>query len=186
MNLCRTVDRTEARFGGVAGTADRVRCEEVYGSRPPPPLVFGRHRPQTSRMEKGMRRPSKRRQQCCGRGEAAGNCVNVVGAFSTTLIDRVPHVLGTRAEAAPELLLRPSSAGRIEHDCKTRRQRRGEHSRGRATSPWPAATSSSRTSLVEQPEPVAREDREDLSCRQPQRRQRGVRAGFSLAVSPIT
>ena len=31
MNLCRTVGHKEARFRGVAATADRVRCGEAYG-----------------------------------------------------------------------------------------------------------------------------------------------------------
>ena len=31
MNLCRTVGRKEARFGGVAETADRVRWEKRTG-----------------------------------------------------------------------------------------------------------------------------------------------------------
>ena len=39
--------------------------------------------------------------------------------FSTASVVRVPHVLGTRVAAAPEFLLRPGSAGRIEHDFKT-------------------------------------------------------------------
>ena len=186
MNLCRTVGRTEARFNGVAATADRVRCEKAYGSRPPSPLVFVRHRPQTSRRETGRRRLSRRGPQCCGRGEAARNCVSAARAFSTAYVDRVSHVRGTRVATAPKFLLRPGSTGRIELDYKTRRQCRAEHSRGRAKSPWQTAASSSRTSPSEQPEPATREDREDLRCRLPQGRLRGARGGFSLVVSPIT
>jgi hypothetical protein len=40
MNFCRTGGRKEARFRGVAATADRVRCGEAYGRLPPPPSVF--------------------------------------------------------------------------------------------------------------------------------------------------
>jgi hypothetical protein len=116
----------------VAAAADRVRCGEAYGSRPQPPQVFWRHRLNTSRRETGRSRPSRRRPQCCGRGEAAGNCVNAAGAFLTAPVDRVPQVLGTRAASAPEFLLRPGSAGRTEHDYKTRMKCREEHSRGRA------------------------------------------------------
>ena len=93
---------------------------------------FRKHQPYTSRRETGRRRLSRKRPQCCGRGEAAGNCVNAAGAFFTALVDRVPQVLGTRAAAAPEFLLRPGSAGRTEHDYKTRMKCREEHSRGRA------------------------------------------------------
>ncbi len=53
MNLCRTVGRKEARFKGVAATADRVRYGEAYGSRPLPPQVSGRHRQKTSRRGAG-------------------------------------------------------------------------------------------------------------------------------------
>ncbi len=45
MNLCRTEGRKEARFRGVAATADRVRRGEAYGSQPPPPQVLGSHQP---------------------------------------------------------------------------------------------------------------------------------------------
>ena len=49
MNLYRAVGRKEARLKGVGATAYRVRYGEAYGSRPPPPQVIGRHRPQMSR-----------------------------------------------------------------------------------------------------------------------------------------
>ncbi len=184
MNLCRTVGRTEARFSGVVAVADCVRCEEAYGSRPQPPHVFGRHRPQTSRRETGRRRPSRRRPRCCGRGEAAGNCVSDARAFSTALANRESHVLGTRAATTPEFILRPSSAGRIEQDYKTRRQCRVEHSRGRATSPLPTVASSSRISPSEQPEPDAREDCEDLRCRLPRGDCEELEGDFLLRFSP--
>ena len=90
--------------------------------------------------------------------------------------------MGTRAAAAPEFLLRLGSTGRIEQDYKTRRQCRGEHSRGRATSPWPTAASSSRTSPSEQPEPVARED-QTISANDDPWFLRGATGGFFLAVS---
>ena len=174
MNLCRTVGRKEARFSEVAATADRVRCEETYGSRPPPPQVFGRHQPQPSKRETGRRHPSRRRPQCCGRGEAAGNCVSASGAFSTAPTYRVPHVLGTRAATAPEFPLRPGSTERIAQDYKIRRQCRADHSTGRAASPLPTAASSSQTSPSEQQEPAAREDCDVFHQRRPHGRLRGA------------
>ncbi len=130
MNLCRTVGRKEARLSGVAATADRVCCEEAYGSRPPPPKVFGRYRPQTSSREIGRRRRSRRRPRCCGRGEAAGNCVNAAEAFSTALVDRVPYVLGTRAATAPEFSPRVGPTGSIGQDHKTRTELKGRRTQG--------------------------------------------------------
>jgi hypothetical protein len=53
MNLCQAVGRKEARLREVVATADRVRCGEAYGSRPPPAQVIGRHRPRTSRRGAG-------------------------------------------------------------------------------------------------------------------------------------
>jgi hypothetical protein len=78
MNLCQTVGRKEARFSGVAATADRVRCEEAYGSRPPPPQVFVRHRPLTSRRGAGRRCPAREGPPCRGRGEATWDCAGTV------------------------------------------------------------------------------------------------------------
>ena len=158
---------------------ESVRCGEAYGSHQPPPSVLQKHQPYASRRGAGKRCPARIRPQCCGRGEAAGDCVDTAGAFSTATADRVPHVLGTRYAAAPEFLLRLGSAGRTEQDYKTRKQCYGEHSRGRAASPWPTAASSP-TSPSEQPEPAAREDLVDLR----RGRTPGATAGCHRGVFP--
>ncbi len=79
MNLCRAVGRKEARFRGVVATADRVRCGEAYGSRPPPPCV--RETPtlnvQTRSKEAGCL--AREGRLCCGGGGSAGDCVGAAG-----------------------------------------------------------------------------------------------------------
>ena len=92
--------------------------------------VLEKHHPYTSRRETGRRRLSRRRPQCCGRGEAARTCVSAAGAFSTTPTERVPHVLGTRAAAVPEFSLRPGPTGSIGQDHKTRNELKGRRAQG--------------------------------------------------------
>jgi hypothetical protein len=86
---------------------------------------FRKHQPYTSRRETGRRRLSRKRPQCCGRGEAARNCVSAAGAFSTAPTERVPHVLGTRAAGTLELQLRPGPTGSIGQDHKTKTELKG-------------------------------------------------------------
>ena len=92
--------------------------------------VLEKHQPYTSRRETWRRRLSRRRPQCCGRGEAARNCVSAGGAFSTTPTKRVPHVLGTRAATVPEFSLRPGPTGSIGQDHKTRNKLKGRRAQG--------------------------------------------------------
>ena len=124
-----TRGRKEAWFSGVGGCTSRTLRRSVRDAAPPP-SVLRRHQPFTSRRGARRRFPTRRGPQCCGRGEAAGNCASAAGAFSTAFADRVPHVLGTRAAAAPEFLLRSGSTVRIAQDYKTRTELKGRRAQG--------------------------------------------------------
>ena len=125
----RAGGRKEARFVGVAATG-RARCVAVCVSQPPPSMAPRLHQPSTFRRETGRRCPLRRGPQCCGRGEAAGNCASTDGAFSTAHVDRIPHILGMRPAAAPESPLRPGSTGRLGQDYKTRHEFKGRRTQG--------------------------------------------------------
>jgi hypothetical protein len=146
--------------------------------------VLEKHQPFTSRRETGRRRLSRRRPQCCGRGEAARNCVSAAGAFSTTPTERVPHVLGTRAAAVPEFSLRPGPTGSIGQDHKTRNELKGRRAQGgeqrvrgrrRHRTPNLCRTRARR---------IHRKEIVTITSEDDQGRLRGARRGFSLAVSP--
>ena len=67
--------RKPAMWGG--GGEDRVCYEGAYGSLQPPPSVLRKHQPLTSRRGAGRSCPTKRGNRCCGRGEAAGDCIYI-------------------------------------------------------------------------------------------------------------
>ena len=110
----------------MTANADRARCGEAYGTQPPPPSVLGKHQPNTSRREPGRRCPLRRTTRCCGRGEAAGDCVSTAELFFDGVCRPRTARTGYASCSSPGVCTPARSDGEHRPGSKTRVQERWE------------------------------------------------------------
>jgi hypothetical protein len=115
----------ESTVRRVTATTDRARCGEAYGPQPPPPSGFRKYQPKTSRREPGRRCPLRRVSQCCGRGEAAGDCVSTAARFFDGFCRPRTARTGYASCSSLGVSLRPGPTGSIGQEHKTRTELKG-------------------------------------------------------------
>ena len=129
MNLCSRGRKEAGRRGGEGYRTRTLR--RAYGGLQQPPSAFKNNtEPYTSRRGAGRRCLARRRPQRCGRGEAAGDCVNVARALSTAAEVARTARTGYAGCSSPGVLLRPGSTGSLEQDYKTRNEFKGGRTQG--------------------------------------------------------
>ena len=100
MNLCSRGRKEAGRRGGEGYRTRTLR--RAYGGLQQPPSAFKNNtEPYTSRRGAGRRCLARMRPQRCGRGEAAGDCVNAARAFSTAAVDRAYRTYWVRRLQQP-------------------------------------------------------------------------------------